>query len=82
MGAAEQNSDHDSEEENNNVKLLLNDEGHPILPELGNMPLEKAKQTICSYWTETYCNCLVFQSIHLAADIFGIEMGYQRTPGS
>jgi len=65
MGAEEQNSDHDSEEENDNVKLLFDDEGHPILPALGNMPLEKAKQTMRSYWTGTYRNFFVFVfSIH------------------
>jgi len=53
------------------TSTLFDDEGHPILPALGNMPLEKAKQTMRSYWTGTYHNffVFVFQSMRLAADI-------------
>src|SRR5258705_101921 len=58
--AEEADSNRDSEEEDDAIQLFLDDNQYPLLPPLGNMPLEKAKSAIRQYWTVTYHECSVF----------------------
>ena len=52
--APEENSEVDSEEENDEVELLLDEFNYPYLPPRGNMPLEKSKNTYRVYATLSY----------------------------
>jgi hypothetical protein len=47
-------SDIDSEEENDDVQLMLDEYNYPILPSRGNLSLLKSKHIIRTYWTLTY----------------------------
>jgi len=54
LPALEENSEVDSEEENDEVELFLDEFNYPYLPPWGNMPLEKCKNTYRLYSTLSY----------------------------